>query len=66
MDPIVSREAIAKDADAAAAQMARTGVPAVNRYPEGSEAARIWQCYLHRFLHLYSTPTNAEGIEGSA
>lgn len=56
MEPVVSREAIAIEANHAAKRMAKQGVQAVNPYPVGSAAAAAWQASLERWLLWHTAP----------
>ena len=47
MDPIVSRQEIARQA-AIAADQAERGQPVVNPYPDGSEAFEFWRISFYR------------------
>jgi len=49
-EPVVSREAIAKHAEAAAKKFVEGSAKPVNPYPHGSAAAEAWEAALE--LHL--------------
>ena len=55
-EPVISREAIAVQADHAARVAARTGRPQENPYPPGSDAATLWHIAYCRYLLLHSAP----------
>lgn len=59
-EPVVSREAIAKDADLAAQRAATSGVDQPNPHPIGSDAAAAWNSAYCRYLLWHSNP-QAEG-----
>lgn len=56
MDPIISRQAIAEDADRAAQRCVMTGMAQLNPHLYGTEAAACWKCSYERFLLLHSAP----------
>ena len=55
-DPILSRVAIAQDADLAAQRCVQTGVQQPNPHVEGTEAAACWRNAYFRYLLLHSAP----------
>lgn len=59
---VLTREAIAADADLAAQRAAASGVEQPNPHPLGSDAAAAWHTCYCRYLLLHSAPT----AEGSA
>jgi hypothetical protein len=54
-EPIVSRESIALDAEAAALRMLATGVSQPNPWPPESTAAAEWKAALERYLVAHSS-----------
>lgn len=55
-EPILSREAIATDADLAAQRAAASRVEQPNPHPTGSDAAALWHAAYCRYLLLHSAP----------
>jgi hypothetical protein len=55
-EPILSRQAIAEDADRAAQRCVQSGAEQPNPHPEGTEAAACWRNAYLRYLLLHSTP----------
>jgi hypothetical protein len=60
-DQIISREAIAKDADLAAQRFVEHGVDQPCPHPEGTEAALIWKTAYARFTAYYRDPAAEDG-----
>jgi hypothetical protein len=61
MEPILSRQAIAEDADRAAQRYVLTGVEQDCPYVSGTEAHREWRAAYQRYLLLHSSLEGAEG-----
>lgn len=61
-DEIISRDAIAREAEAAAIRSVASGRCEPNKYAAGTVAARVWDAAFQRFLLLHSCPS----AEGSA
>lgn len=55
-DPIISRESIAQDADAAAQRYVATGVEQDRPYVSGTEASREWRASFQRYLSEHACP----------
>lgn len=55
-EPILSREAIASDADLAAQRAAATKVDQPNPHPADSDAAAVWHAAYCRYLLKHSAP----------
>lgn len=55
-EPILTREAIARDAESAARHAAATGVTPANPHPIASDAAAAWKAAFERYLQAYSAP----------
>jgi hypothetical protein len=56
MEPILSRQAIAEDADRAAQRYVLTGVEQDCPYVSGTEASREWRASFKRALHNLTAP----------
>ena len=54
-DPVISRQAIAADADAAAQRAVQFGAPQQNPHESGTEAHACWKAAYERYLLLHST-----------
>lgn len=63
-EPIVSRERIARTADAAAARTAASGCIEHNPFPADTAAHRCWKADYERYLLVHSSVTEDE--EGGA
>jgi hypothetical protein len=55
-EPIISRQSIAEDADAAARRFVLTGEPEENPFVSGIESHREWQASFERSLLKWSAP----------
>lgn len=53
-EPIASLSLITAQADAAAQRSAQTGLEALNDYPPGTEAAKVWKRKFETFLVKHS------------
>ncbi len=60
MDEVMSRQEIARQADAAAMRSVATGRCEPCPYAAGTEAAKQWKCSFERSLLAHSNP-DAEG-----
>ncbi len=60
-DEIISREAIARQADAAAQRSVAVGAIEANPHAPNTAASRIWAAAFNRYLLLHSSVEDAEG-----